>query len=151
MLRLEVHAEHGRFPASAGWHPWFRTRLDSGHTLRLDVAAEAMVRRDPDGIPTTAWGPPTPRPWDDCLRDVAWPARLRWEADGTTEVGVDISADTRFVVVYDEPDHAWCVEPQSAPPDALSTTADVVTPGRPLVVTSEWRWIRSGPPYLSGE
>lgn len=150
-LRLEVHSSGDPFPASAGWHPWFRTRLPTGAALNLDVAADAMVGRDAEGIPTGEWGPPSHRPWDDCLRDVEWPVRLRWVSDGRVDIGVDVWADTRFVVIYDRPDHAWCVEPQTAPPDALGTTADVVTPEHPLVVTGEWRWIRAETPYLSGE
>jgi aldose 1-epimerase len=151
VMRLEVHSEREAFPTSAGWHPWFRTRLDGGGALRLDVTAGSMVRRDPEGIPSGVWGPPTPRPWDDCLGDITWPVRLRWEIAGSPVVGIDISADTRFVVVYDEPDHAWCVEPQSAPPDALGDPTHVVSPDQPHIVTCEWRWIRSVPPYLSGE
>jgi galactose mutarotase-like enzyme len=149
-LRLAVHTRGEKFPASAGWHPWFRTRLDSGESLSLEVDAAEMAERDPEHIPTGDWSPLAPRPWDDCLRDVSWPARLRWGRDGQITVGIDITADTRYCVVFDEPDHAWCVEPQSAPPDALGRTADVVTPGRPLIVTCEWRWIRPDAPILVG-
>lgn len=149
-LRLEVHTRGTPFPASAGWHPWFRTRLDTGATLRLAIDAAAMAERDAEHIPTGHWSPLTRRPWDDCLRDVTWPARLGWEHHGELQVGVDISADTRYCVVYDEPPYAWCVEPQSAPPNALGTTADIVTPERPLVVTCEWRWIRPDAPILVG-
>ena len=91
------------------------------------------------------------RPWDDCLREVEWPVRLRWARATRAEIGVDVWAGTDHVVVYDQPEHAWCVEPQTAPPDALGSTADIVTPERPLVVTGEWRWIRPEAPYLSGE
>jgi aldose 1-epimerase len=150
-LRLEVHSAGDAFPASAGWHPWFRTRLATGAELRIDIVAGAMAVRDGAGIPTGEWRRPSMRPWDDCLREVEWPVRLRWARATRAEIGVDVWAGTDHVVVYDQPEHAWCVEPQTAPPDALGSTADIVTPERPLVVTGEWRWIRPEAPYLSGE
>jgi aldose 1-epimerase len=43
-------------------------------------------------------------------------------------------------VIYDERAHAWCVEPQSAPPDAVNGAADLVTPDEPLIATTTWTW-----------
>ena len=32
-LRLEVHSSGPTFPATIGWHPWFRRRIDVGGSL----------------------------------------------------------------------------------------------------------------------
>jgi aldose 1-epimerase len=164
-LRLEVHSHDVAFPASAGWHPWFRTRLDDGRHLTAEVTASEQAERGPDHLPTGRWIPPQPRPWDDCLRGVTWPIRLRWNdpklSDDRTNddqqgaLGIDLWSDASHVVVYDELAHAWCVEPQTAPPDSLGdgagARAQLVTPDEPLIVTSRWRWIRSEGPYWAGE
>jgi galactose mutarotase-like enzyme len=44
------------------------------------------------------------------------------------------------VVVFDEPDHAICLEPQTAPPDVFNREPFVVQPGDPLVATATWSW-----------
>jgi galactose mutarotase-like enzyme len=44
------------------------------------------------------------------------------------------------VVVFDEPEHAICVEPQSHPPDAFNLGPEVARPGAPVVVTATWSW-----------
>jgi galactose mutarotase-like enzyme len=45
-------------------------------------------------------------------------------------------------VVFTEPPHAVCVEPQCGPPDAFNLGHGfvVVEPGEPLVHTMTWRW-----------
>jgi aldose 1-epimerase len=42
--------------------------------------------------------------------------------------------------VFDEPEHAICVEPQTGPPDAFTLDPVVVRPGEPLVATATWSW-----------
>jgi galactose mutarotase-like enzyme len=61
---------------------------------------------------------------------VTWPGTLRLEIDATCE----------YLVVFDERSHAVCVEPQTAPPDALNTAPAVVEPGVPLVAETTWTW-----------
>lgn len=136
-LRLEVWAEDEPFPASCGWHPWWRRQLARGAPLDLDIEPGACWTRDPDGIPSGELGPLPPRPWDDCFTDLAGPPVLRWE--GAVELTVETTC--MDVVVFDEPSHAVCVEPQTGPPDALRLTPVVVEPGLPLVAeaTLDWR------------
>jgi aldose 1-epimerase len=60
-----------------------------------------------------------------------------------------IETDCPCIVVYTEPEQALCVEPQSAPPDALNLPPDnapvhVVQPGAPLVVHATFRWAIDG-------
>ena len=55
------------------------------------------------------------------------PGQQQWlEIDG---VHVTISSACDHWVVYDEPPHATCVEPQTGPPDAFNIRPEVVEPG----------------------
>jgi aldose 1-epimerase len=53
-------------------------------------------------------------------------------------------------VIFDERPDGLCVEPQTAPPDAVNLAqADgsdppTAEPGRPLTATMVWRWSRPG-------
>ncbi len=136
-LTMEVHAGEEPMPASCGWHPWWSRRLARGEALEVELRAGAMYRRDDDGIAVDERMPVPPPPWDDCFTELADPpVRLRWPG----AVTLTVSTACPCVVVFTEPDHAICVEPQTHPPDAFNLGPTVVTPGRPLVATSEWRW-----------
>lgn len=128
-LTLEVHGDEP-MPASCGWHPWWR------RPVRLDFHAAWMYERDAEGIPTGVLVDPPPGPWDDCFTGLDGPPVLRWPSG----VGLRVESDCPDVVVYDEPAHALCVEPQTAPPDALNLGAAVVEPGAPLVASLRLAW-----------
>lgn len=134
-LRLEVHADRGAMPASCGWHPWFRRNV-AGAEAELDFRPGFVLERDAAGITTRTRRPVPPGPWDDCFGGVerapavTWPDVLRLELESTCE----------FWVVFTEREHALCVEPQTAPPDALNHDPFVVEPGRPLVAECRLRW-----------
>ena len=126
-------------PATIGWHPWFRRVLEPGDVpVALDFAADAMLVRDAEGMPSGRRVPPTTGPWDDAFTGIrrdpvlVWPGHLRLE----------LSSSCAWWVVYTEPEDAICVEPQSGPPDALNGEADVVSPGSPLTHVMRWRWTR---------
>ncbi len=136
--RMELHAEEP-MPASIGWHPWFLRRLKgtpAGSDLELDLDAGAMYRRDAAGIATTELIRPPAGPWDDCFTDLRRPPTLRWPG----VLGLTIESDCPAWVVFTFPTDALCVEPQTAPPDALNTDPTVVHPGRPLVAEMTFRW-----------
>ena len=137
--RLELHADEP-MPASIGWHPWFVRRpaaFDAGRQLELELDAGAMYVRDAAGIATRALvSPPPPGPWDDCFTDLRRAPILRWP--GFLELTIE--SDCPDWVVFTEPEDALCVEPQTAPPDALNTAPTIVEPGRPLVAEMTWRW-----------
>lgn len=104
-LVLAVEAEE-RMPVSLGWHPWFAG-------ARVELRAAAMYRRDGEGICDGGLVPVPPGPWDDCFpgasAEVVWPdLRLR------------VESDCACLTVYDQDPRAVCVEPQSAPPDAVN-------------------------------
>ena len=136
-FRLELHAD-APMPASIGWHPWFLRRLPGlVGELELELDAGSMYVRDAAGITTTALvSPPPPGPWDDCFTDLRRPPVLRWP--GFLELTV--VSDCPAWVVFTEPEDALCVEPQTAPPDAVNTAPTVVEPGAPLVAEMTWRW-----------
>jgi len=135
-LELSVHADERPMPAACGWHPWWRRVLD-GVPATLDLPAGAMFRKDGEGIAVPELlRPPPPGPWDDCFTELTGPPVVRWPGN----VAVTIETTCPDVVVYDERPDAVCVEPQTAPPDALNHDPFVVEPGRPLQARTTWTW-----------
>lgn len=134
--KVAIEADQRSFPASIGWHPWFARRLEHSTPAQVFLDAAAMLRRDNDHMTTPQRMQIPPGPWDDCFVDVVWPVSVSWPG----VLRLDVDADTNYVVVFDEPDAAACVEPQTAPPDSFNTDPLVVRPGRPLRARTDWRW-----------
>ena len=134
--RAQVHAAGEPFPATVGWHPWFRRVLSSGAVAQLAFESAGMLVRDAAGIPGGELVAVPPGPWDDCFVGIRWPMTITWPG----AVTLQISADTEFCVVYDERAEAFCVEPQSGPPDGPNTAPRIVTPGNPLIASTRWSW-----------
>lgn len=139
-LTLGVEALADSFPAQAGWHPWFLRSLRPGGP-RAEIAFEAawQEERGEDHLPTGRRVAPTPGPWDDCFGmpdgvavTVTWPGELE----------LRLTSGAEWVVVYDEVPEAFCVEPQSGPPNGLNTHPRLVTPIQPLEVSTTWTWRR---------
>ncbi len=135
---ITIAAGNSDMPASLGWHPWFRRRLERGHGLEMDAdtGAAQMLIRDDEYIPSGKLVPVPPRPWDDCfvgMGDVSlrWPGALR----------LDVEHDCSHVVLFD-PEHAICVEPQSGPPNGvnLDPAGARLAAGSVLEHTVTWRW-----------
>jgi galactose mutarotase-like enzyme len=152
---ISVHAVDESFPVSLGWHPWFRTRLHDTAALvpfRPSLAQRLgrQVQRGDDAMPSGQWCTVSDAPWDDCFDGVQWPLSLRWVGPDGSGIGLEITSDARYVVIYDERAEAWCVEPQSAPPAvidgaigrSLGIDVPVVTPERPVTLTAYWRAVR---------
>lgn len=116
-MTLTATAIDHAFPVSFGWHPWFRKPAE------LDFRPTAMYRRDDDYIAVDELVPVAPGPWDDCFTNTE-PVRV--SIDG---VDLRLTSDCNNWVVYDEPEHATCVEPQTAPPDAFNIAVQRVEPG----------------------
>jgi len=140
-LTMEVHATEQSMPVSCGWHPWWSRYLERGEPLEVELHADGMYRLDGDGIPSGEVVPVVPPPWDDCFTDLGEPAAvLTWPGAAT----LTITTDCPCVVVYTDPEHAVCVEPQSGPPDEFNLAPNIVQPGTPLVVRATFRWALDG-------
>jgi aldose 1-epimerase len=129
-------------PAWLGWHPWFRREV-AGATAELQFAAGRMYLRGPDGLPTGELVDPTRGPWDDAFAGVRAPIRLGWPG----VLSLELRAATDVWVVYDERPHAICIEPQSAPPDAINLSrveVPIAGPGHQLSISMTWRWTHGG-------
>jgi aldose 1-epimerase len=125
-------------PVSFGWHPWFRRSLDVGDPLefRVDTADARIFTRDADNIATNRLAAVPAHPWDDCFQglgdiELSWPGALT----------LHVEHDCPVVVLYD-PEHAVCVEPQSAPPDAVAVDPEGSFLGASASMehTVTWKW-----------
>ena len=115
------------FPAQVGWHPWFTA------PWTRQVGFRGRYRRDHEVLPTGDLDPEVvdalgPEPRDDCFVGPRWPPRLVHPDGGVLE----ITSDCSHWVVYDEPGHAVCIEPQSGPPDGAHLEPVVLPPGGSL-------------------
>jgi aldose 1-epimerase len=123
-MTLTVKAGEHPMPATVGWHPWF-LKPD-----RLDFEPSRIYPRDAEGMPSLPLAVPPPGPWDDCFLNDR-PILIHRHGQG-----VRLSSDCNHWVVYDETEHATCVEPQSGPPDAFNLApTQYLTPG---AVVSSW-------------
>ncbi|MFC9733142.1 aldose 1-epimerase [Streptomyces roseolus] len=139
-LKFGVEAYDDSFPAQAGWHPWFLRNLGAGgEDVRLDFTPGWQEERGEDHLPTGRRIPPLPGPWDDCF---GMPGGVDVTLTWPGELVLTVSSRAEWVVVYDEPEDAVCVEPQSGPPNGLNTHPRLVTPIDPLEVESVWAWQR---------
>lgn len=131
-------------PAWLGWHPWFARRL-AGAEVELEIDAGRMFERGSDGLPTGRLVAPGPRPWDDAFSEVVDPVRLTWPG----RLGLELRSPAPVWVVFDEREEGVCVEPQTAPPDAIRLAEAAgreppsAAPGEPLPVSMSWRWSRA--------
>ncbi len=109
-----------RQPVCIGWHPWFLRNIGNGSALELEFDAEWMYEID-DEIPTGRRVPMPDGPWDNCFTGVRSAPRLHWGA-----LTVEVTSTLDHWVVYDMPEHALCVEPQSGPPNEINSNPRVV-------------------------
>ncbi len=126
-LRLEAEVEaYEPMPAALGWHPWFLRRGDP----RLEVKAETYqltARMVPTGESATVSsrtdlrdGPRLGRRrLDLCYLGAESPAVVTWP---DLELTVAFDPSPAPLVVY-TPRDTFCVEPLTAPPNALALPA----------------------------
>lgn len=133
-LTLAVRAGERTMPAVVGWHPWF-LKPDA-----MRFMPYGYYPRDADGIAIAPLSRPGLGPWDDCFRN-ARPVTLE-----RGPYALELRSSCAYWVVYDEPKHATCVEPQSGPPDAFNNgLATTLAPRDELVATFAWRWLQRSP------
>ncbi|MEM9514680.1 MAG: hypothetical protein AAGA42_07440 [Actinomycetota bacterium] len=110
-------------PAEVGWHPWF---VKPTH---LDFDPVAMYAKDDTDMFIGELVEPSAGPWDDCFVCVE-PITLHYDREIAARVA--ISSDCDHWIVFDKPEAATCVEPQSGPPDAVAIRPRLITADRPL-------------------
>ena len=145
---LRIEAGDRPMPVIAGWHPWFARVLRDGSgaaagaPLELDLRADGMLHKGPDGLPDGEIVRPIPAgPWDDCFGGVSAAPVVRWP--GLLEATIESEAP--FWVVYTEPEEYVCVEPQSGPPNGLNTGPYAIAePGKPFTLSMSISWRRLG-------
>jgi aldose 1-epimerase len=141
-LQLSLGAGTRPMPAVIGWHPWF---LKPDH---VEFRPSRFYPRDAEGIAVRPVRTPPPGPWDDCFVN-AKPIVLHRQGQR-----LRLTSDCRHWVVYDEPGHATCFEPQTGPPDAFSLAPSRIEPGRAITARFDWIWLpgerRRGPQRAAG-
>ncbi|MGW4849666.1 aldose epimerase family protein [Streptomyces sp. NPDC004288] len=139
-LRFGVETSQDSFPAQAGWHPWFLRNLgQGGQDASIAFAPAWQEERGENHLPTGRRIDPLPGPWDDCF---GMPGGVDVTLTWPGELELRVASRAEWVVVYDEPEEAVCVEPQSGPPNGLNTLPRLVTPIDPLEVEATWSWRR---------
>ncbi len=146
VLELAVMATDRAMPAMVGWHPWFRRQLTPGGPsvqIEIDELESAQLYQVADDmIPTGELiSPPPSGPWDHPFRRITEPIRLRWEG----HLLLHLASTCDHWVIYNRPEHAVCVEPQSAPPnifnpESFDLAPTVLQPGEQLVHTFTIDW-----------
>ncbi|MGH1492604.1 MAG: aldose 1-epimerase [Acidimicrobiales bacterium] len=127
-LLVEVQIEAGEWamPVMAGWHPWFRRQLEIGGQAELRVEPGQQYELDDAMVPTGTLIDISPQPWDDCFIGLASPPVISWP--GAFDLTVSSSFD--HWVIFTEPEHAICVEPQSGPPNEVNRAPKIIEPGQ---------------------
>lgn len=137
-VTLTVTAGDRLMPAMVGWHPWFRRRLlqDPSCSAELCFEAANMYELDDVMIPTGTLVEPSEGPWDSCFNGVTQPLSVTWPGI----VRLDLTSSCDHWVIYDRPDHAVCVEPQSDAPDAFNRNVTILDPGQSLTESFRMAW-----------
>ncbi len=116
-------------PAMLGWHPWFARYLTADEETveaELSFGPGLMYELDDVAIPTGELVTPPPGPWDNCFTSLQQSPTIRWP--GLLEMSLESSCS--HWVVYTEPEHALCVEPQSGPPDEFNRKPMIIEAGQ---------------------
>ncbi len=135
-VTITVTNDDRTMPALTGWHPWFRRQLDQGGPAQLAVEPSQAYALDDDMIPTGEMKPVPEPPWNETFVGLAAPAVIEWPG----ALLLEVSSTFDHWVIFTEPDHALCVEPQSGPPNQVNTDPFVVGPDNPLSGSMTLRW-----------
>jgi len=122
-------------PICIGWHPWFKRDIGNNHQLELHFDAASMYELDSEAIPTGKLVTPSAGPWDNCFTGLSDGPTLRWGP-----LAVELTATTDHWVIFTEPTHALCVEPQTGPPNDVNDKPNLVKAGETASLQFELRW-----------
>jgi aldose 1-epimerase len=136
-ITVLVSNDERSMPAIAGFHPWFRSALESGEDAEYEFEPGTRYLLDDEGIPTGTIPGGGDRPWDAAFTDVATPPRIAWG----DRLAVEISSAGSHWIVCETMPGAFCIEPLSGPINGLATgDYTTVEPGSPLVHDLTLRW-----------
>lgn len=121
---------HDDMPAMLGWHPWFVKPQSASLPFRT------MLERGGDYIPTGRTTPVQLENADDCFTD----------PDGVIALTIgnqhlQLHSDCSHWVVYNQPTHATCVEPQSGPPNHINDSPQILQSGETLTRQFVISWL----------
>lgn len=127
-------------PVMVGWHPWFNRFLSGTDGVQvpadLRFGPASMYELDDGAIPTGRLVEQPPGPWDNCFTSLPANPRIGWPG----LLDLELSSSCDHWVIFDEPDHALCVEPQSAAPDVFNRQPSVITAGGELTAWYRIAW-----------
>lgn len=126
LVEIQIEAGDWAMPVMAGWHPWFRRDLGIGGEAELKVEPREQYQLGVHQVPTGRLIDVEPQPWDDCFVNLSGPPVISWP--GALDLTISSSFD--HWVIFTEPEHAICVEPQSGPPNEINTSPAVIQPGQ---------------------
>ncbi len=127
----------GEFPASLGWHPWFRRKLAVGMPANYEVNSSAIYVRDEDFIINGDTSEIFSGPFDDSFLVPTGKASITWPEF----CAIDIVSTTKYFHLY-EARNSVCIEPETSPPNGINLLAQdlgfIVSPDSPLSATVNW-------------
>ena len=137
-ITAEVTATDTAMPAMIGWHPWFRRQLDRGGPaeLHVETSSASVYAVDDEDIPTGALVAVPAEPWNACFVGLTAPPRIDWPG----AISLTVSSTFDHWVLFTEPDHALCVEPQSGPPNQFHLAPRILEPGESLSGSMTLTW-----------
>ncbi len=135
-IEIEIRAADQTMPVMAGWHPWFRRRLGRGGEAELHFEGGMAYVTTDHHIPMGGVVALPEPPWDHCIVGLEAPPVIEWPG----ALRLTIASTFDHWVIFTEPEHALCVEPQSGPPNQFHLDPRVLQPGQRFVgsMTLEW-------------
>lgn len=125
-VKCAITATDQSMPYMIGWHPWFVREL-AGSEAKLEFQASQMYELNEEQIPTGNLIPIPDGPWDNCFIGITKDPVITYGE----ELSLTVSSSADHWVVYTEPEHAFCVEPQTGPPNQLNSSPVSLEPGQP--------------------
>ncbi|WP_208638787.1 aldose 1-epimerase [Vibrio rhodolitus] len=134
LMKLSIIAQEESFPASAGWHPWFKKQLGDNSVQQLLVNFNADWLEEPGNneVPTGNRIEPKLGPWDDTFGfNSGVSVSLHW--GDTLQLDIESSGD--YLTVFDKQPDATCVNTMTDRPNGInSPRVTIVTPEQPLEI-----------------
>lgn len=142
IMKLSIVTREGSFPASVGWHPWFKKQINSAPESQLLVSFRADWQEESGSneVPTGNRVPPSFGPWDDTFGfNAGAEASLYWGS----KLKLSIASTGSYLTIFDKQLDATCVNTMTDRPNGLNShQAVIVTPEKPLEITSVMSFTR---------